>query len=225
MRFSVHRFAAAAAAGVGLLSACAGAQAANLIQNGSFESPIVGAGGYAIVGAGNSFTGWDVVGVGNVAPISGTFSGFGATLNAQDGAQWIDMTGATTTGAGIQQSVSTAPGQVYRLSFWVGNIASGGSTSKIDVKVDGATLFSATNSTLTPGAFVWERFSTTFTATGSTTTLAFFNGDPSGDDNNGLDNISLAAAVPEPATWALMILGFGGAGAVVRSRRRSALTA
>jgi hypothetical protein len=28
------------------------------------------------------------------------------------------------------------------------------------------------------------------------------------------------ASVPEPAAWALMILGFGGAGAAIRSRRR-----
>jgi hypothetical protein len=33
------------------------------------------------------------------------------------------------------------------------------------------------------------------------------------------------AAVPEPGTWALMIMGFGGAGAMLRSRRRSAVTA
>ena len=32
-----------------------------------------------------------------------------------------------------------------------------------------------------------------------------------------------ATAVPEPATWALMIIGFGGAGAMLRSRRRRAL--
>lgn len=31
--------------------------------------------------------------------------------------------------------------------------------------------------------------------------------------------ISTAAAVPEPATWAMMILGFGVAGAALRSRR------
>ena len=31
-----------------------------------------------------------------------------------------------------------------------------------------------------------------------------------------------AAAVPEPAAWALMILGFGGAGAQLRRRRRIA---
>ena len=30
---------------------------------------------------------------------------------------------------------------------------------------------------------------------------------------------ALAASVPEPGAWALMILGFGGAGAVIRRRR------
>ena len=42
-----------------------------------------------------------------------------------------------------------------------------------------------------------------------------------------LDNVSLdvtGGGVPEPASWALMILGFGGAGAVLR-RRRTAVAA
>jgi len=44
------------------------------------------------------------------------------------------------------------------------------------------------------------------------------------DESYGVDNISIsAAAVPEPATWGLMLLGFGGLGAVLRSRRRIAL--
>lgn len=33
------------------------------------------------------------------------------------------------------------------------------------------------------------------------------------------------AAVPEPATWALMIMGFGGAGAMIRRRRQVAVAA
>lgn len=35
-----------------------------------------------------------------------------------------------------------------------------------------------------------------------------------------IDLYSVASAVPEPASWALMIVGFGGAGAMIRSRRR-----
>jgi hypothetical protein len=35
----------------------------------------------------------------------------------------------------------------------------------------------------------------------------------------------VAAVVPEPGTWALMILGFGGAGAILRTRRPRGTTA
>lgn len=49
-------------------------------------------------------------------------------------------------------------------------------------------------------------------------------------DNIGLDNVRFGqladpAAVPEPTTWALMILGLGGAGGVLRQHRRRAATA
>ena len=36
-------------------------------------------------------------------------------------------------------------------------------------------------------------------------------------------DINVSGAVPEPGTWALMILGFGGAGAVLRRRRAQVL--
>ena len=38
--------------------------------------------------------------------------------------------------------------------------------------------------------------------------------------NVGTISVPLAAAVPEPAAWALMMLGFGGMGALTRHRRR-----
>lgn len=51
-----------------------------------------------------------------------------------------------------------------------------------------------------------------------------------GDEGWGLENVLVTGAaggVPEPAAWALMILGFGGVGAVLRRRRDrvAALTA
>lgn len=39
------------------------------------------------------------------------------------------------------------------------------------------------------------------------------------------ESFSLADAVPEPATWGLMLVGFGGMGAMLRSRRRLAMAA
>jgi hypothetical protein len=76
------------------------------------------------------------------------------------------------------------------------------------------------------------QFSQTFTANNN----EFFNATASGgevithvnftsaSDLIGVGHIRIdgAGAVPEPATWALMILGFGGAGAMLR-RRRAAL--
>ena len=41
----------------------------------------------------------------------------------------------------------------------------------------------------------------------------------------GKKDTPFEAPVPEPATWAMMIMGFGGVGSMLRRRRSSALTA
>lgn len=41
----------------------------------------------------------------------------------------------------------------------------------------------------------------------------------------GVAGVNLTAGVPEPATWAMMILGFGGVGATLRRRRTLGLAA
>ncbi len=45
------------------------------------------------------------------------------------------------------------------------------------------------------------------------------NGPTEGTSIFDVGSTSVPTAVPEAATWALMILGFGGAGAMIRSRR------
>jgi hypothetical protein len=49
-------------------------------------------------------------------------------------------------------------------------------------------------------------------------------GGPTYGDNR-LGSVTLGGAVPEPAGWSMMILGFLGAGSALRSRRRQAATA
>ncbi len=48
---------------------------------------------------------------------------------------------------------------------------------------------------------------------------------PGGDGNDYVGNFRISAgAVPEPASWAMMILGFGAVGTVARRRNRIAVT-
>jgi hypothetical protein len=58
-----------------------------------------------------------------------------------------------------------------------------------------------------------------FTATGTGGTL--FNGFRLNSSANSfeIDNVAVAAAVPEPATWAMMLIGFGAVGFGMRRRR------
>ena len=58
------------------------------------------------------------------------------------------------------------------------------------------------------------------------TTYTFnFGGTNSRTSTGGVlnGNVSIDPAVPEPATWAMMLLGFGGIGLAMRRRRRPAL--
>lgn len=70
----------------------------------------------------------------------------------------------------------------------------------------------------------WGLLNVNFTATGPSTLefRAYGPGNSVGDGLGGyIDNIRLESAVPEPATWGLMILGFGLVGGVLRRRPRA----
>jgi len=98
-------------------------------------------------------------------------------------------------------------------SFFLGGVAGptgGGSTTTHGQLAAGNVLFPPDN-----GALTFDAFTSSFTIE----TL----GAPATLDGSGLEYTLFSnAAVPEPATWGLMILGFGGMGAALRGRRRSA---
>jgi hypothetical protein len=186
----LSRFLAVAAlAGMGTSPALA----ANLVTNGSFEKPVVPDGSFDTFNTGDSFKGWTVVGAaGSVAIISSDFS-YCVALPAAKGKQFLDLTGYSNSSTGVQTTVATTLGSTYAISFYVGNIVGAGNcgtTSTVDLVIDGVTVGSFTNKKGKDSAtIVWKKFSTQFTAQNSTTTIAFMNGDPPDDTANGLDGV------------------------------------
>lgn len=207
--------------------------ATNLIINGGFEAtPNPNAGSYLQYFGTQSFAGWSVTG-NDILLIDRRYTEDGTLVfNTQEANVAADLTGAGNTGAAdglVQNVLTTVAGQRYLLEFFVGNASlntpygnthySQASTVRLSVNGGPDQFFTnADTDGVAPGvgAINYQKFSYGFTATGATT-IGFFNG-TTGDNYAGLDDVSLTA-VPEPATWAMMILGFFGMGSMVRRRR------
>lgn len=217
----------------------AGPAAAAAFTNGSFEQP---AGVVTLaMHAGSTFLpGWTVVdatpgGDDDVQYTSnGAFGGLGVV--ASDGAYFLDLTGNVGRGKGVASSlIDVVVGQTYRVAFDVGAFFVRGQGSYGNATVDllvndvAAGSFTNTLGLTTPGSD-WERFSYEFTATGATAKLTFLSSTALTSSNLGVgldkvtfDRVVTAPGVPEPSTWALLLAGFGGAGAMLRARRRTAI--
>ena len=202
---------------------------AAFIVNGSFEAPSVGVSYYSA--GSTAITGFTVVtlpGGGDVQLTNNTaFGGVGAV--ASDGVQFLDLTGNIGRGGGIRtDAFQTVAGQTYTAAFDVGAfyIAGYGSygNATVDLYVNGVYAQSFTKmQTLTSPGTDYGRFSYDFVSAGGATTLAFYSSLSTSSSNLGVafDNLTVTtavASVPEPATWAMMMLGFGALGAVMRRR-------
>src|SRR5712691_6300117 len=105
----------------------------------------------------------------------------GIAFPAKKGKQWLDLTGFNSNSATeVAQTVATTPGVAYTLSLYVGNVVDPngvvGTTSTVNVLVDGGQVFTAANS-MGQGQSkqVWQKFTTTIMATSTQTTIAFIN--------------------------------------------------
>ena len=185
------------------IACCAGAtqaMAANLIKDGGFETPPTATGSYIVYSTGQSFLKWKVVGSpGNVATVSTTFTQNGYSFPAKTGQAWLDLTGVSNSATGVSQTISTVAGTAYSVTFWVGNVVNPGgifgTTSTVDVYDGTRLLIAATTSKGAGGTTqTWQKFTTSFTATASKTTLSFYNGDASTDTNCGLDDVKVQPA-------------------------------
>jgi Protein of unknown function (DUF642) len=197
------------------------------IVNGGFESPVLSPGAFGEYLGNQNLGGWTVLGNG-VTLIQTTYSensnGIPA-FTAQQGLNSLDLTGGSNTGVtdGVQQSIATNPGETYRLSFYVGVAKNSNGNyelpSVLNLSINGGTKTAFTNSNLVQGQINWAPFFQNFTATSSSTTIAFFNGVPAGSNafnsgNNfvGLDNVQISTvssptSVPEPFTTIGTLVG------------------
>lgn len=164
---------------------------AQLVVNGGFET--------------GDFTGWNQVNDTSFTGVQGTFGGVAPIGNFQA------FFGPTDPGGGgIIQTIATTAGASYGLSFFLANL--GNPPNAFGLFWDGN--FVSIDFDLSP--FDYTNITTTLTATGTATDLGFiFYHEPS---FFLLDGIALEAAVPEPATWGLMIIGFAAVGTAMRRR-------
>ncbi len=196
--------------------------ATNLITDGSFEDQAQAAGSWAIY---SNIPGWAAVSPGQIElrnNVAGT---------AEDGVNFVELD--ANFNSAMQQVVSTVAGQQYSLSFWYSsrpvsgyNSAFPGNTVPADsngltfnVGAGDVSVYVATENDMTDND--WKLYTTTFTATGASTTLTFTAVGTSDSYGTSLDNVILTA-VPEPGEGALIIAGLLGIAGLAHRRKHSA---
>lgn len=191
------------------------AAAVNLLQNGDFEassSPTI------------TPPGWT-----NIGHTEGVlrYSDFG--VPAYDGNYFYDLGGFGNAfgpvGDGIMQTVGTTIGQMYVLTFGLSSEDVRG-ISQLDVFIgELLTSYTLTSS----GTFLGKGFSTqtiNYTATASSTDIKFIQAFNNSGGNNDpvIDRVIFESTgqsiVPEPASWTMLIAGFGLVGAAARRQQK-----
>ena len=208
----------------GLVLFASSASASNLIVNGSFEGAPVS--NSVLAGGSSAISGWTTTnqGVEWFTPAS-----FGSV--AQDGSAVVDLAWFTSNGnpgGGIAQTIATVIGQNYQLSFYGATQTGSGrdGTAIIELSVAGGPLnsFNVENLASSISQGDWPQFFFDFTATSDFTTIEFRNRQNASLHFANIDNVSVESivtgAVPEPATWLMMILGLGIFAAFQRNRSR-----
>jgi choice-of-anchor C domain-containing protein len=200
------------AAGVLALTLALGgaAHAGNLVADATFDSPS-GGGSFTTYFATQGFSSWTVD--------SGSVDLIGGYWQAPAGAGSVDLDG-DSPGA-ISQSIATGKG-AYELTFDLSGNPDGLPVTKtVQVTVGNATqIFTYNLAGNSHSDMMYVPESLKF-ATSGPTTLAFTSLDVGTPYGPVIGNVNVAG-VPEPASWALMLLGVGAMGGALRARRSRA---
>jgi Protein of unknown function (DUF642)/PEP-CTERM motif len=208
------------------LSAIAPANAANLVMDGGFETDVsqnYAATDYLFPLGPSTFGPWTVN--------SGFVFVDGFAVQAHSGDNSLNLApGNPAFPSDITQALATNAGQTYELSFF----AAAGGENTFSVKFDGVTVPGSPTSlpqTIPELAsdFTgdYREYNFTVLATSSQSVLEFggtsTDNPGHGPDTVQLDDISFTtAAVPEPATWSMMLIGLLGVAGWTRISRRRA---
>ena len=200
-------------------------------QNGSFELTGLSSGSVTFLPSGSTFVdGW----------VTGPYQGAGTQqvfhqvvsfgVVARDGRASIGFGGSGTTDGRISQSFDTVFGESYTVRFSTTAQQSGsGAQSYLAQALNsvGGILGSVAGA-IPVGDNAWVDHGFSFIAASTTSQLQFVdtsNGATAAGINWALDAVSVSSAitvtpVPEPSTYALMLLGLAATGAI--ARRKSA---
>jgi hypothetical protein len=160
-------------------------------------------------------------------PGNGQSNNFTADNLPGGGGAFVASDPAFNNGAISQVVTGLTKGVTYQISFdWAGAQQmgfTGATTEGWNVTFgSGPTQHTGTDNTPSMGFSPWQNQTFNFVADGTSDTLSFLSfGGPSSTQPPFalLDNVSITP-VPEPATWALMLVGVGALGAGLRMRRR-----
>ncbi|MBN9063940.1 MAG: PEPxxWA-CTERM sorting domain-containing protein [Rhizobiales bacterium] len=154
-----------------------------------------------------------------------TGAGFAQLLGPQEGDRYLDMNGMSPTGAISQDVAGLVAGSAATLTFWASSWAQNSSGLLTASFIDPLTSAVIATTTLSfpyqPSAAssVWTEYTLSGLVPASGRLRVLFSGDSSSTARGapGLDNVALMAStittgVPEPSTWAMMLIGFAGLG-------------
>ena len=205
-----------------LAAVSAGASAANLLSDGSFESISQAAGTWNVY-SGVNLPGWTVTKANGSATSTGLEVRNNVVGTAEDGVNFVELDGYENDK--ISQSFATVVGKEYEITFWYADRAGVKSASEgwaATAKTSGGTLLSGSSFTgaLGDNGANWHLATLDFTALSTSTVFSIWATGSSDQLGTSFDNFSAAAVVPEPATLGLFAAGLAVLGLSRRRRQQ-----